>query len=71
MTMQQIIDMHPEWNERAQVEAWLTAVAREAGEFAQFALAEFGARLDDCGEADVSHLGRGDVAAIKAAALNA
>ena len=71
MTMQQIIDMHPEWNERVQVEAWLTAVAREAGEFAEFTLAKFGARLDDCGEADVSHLRRGDIAAIKAAALNA
>ena len=71
MTMQEQIAAHPEWTTRTHVEAWLTSLAREAGEYAESALAEFGARLDASGEADVSHLPDADVAAIKAAALAA
>lgn len=69
MTMLEIIQRHPEWTTRVQVEAWLTHVAREAGEWAESAMAEFGARIDDNGEADVSHLPDDDVAAIRAAAI--
>jgi hypothetical protein len=69
MTMQEIVSRHPEWPTITQVEAWLTAVAREAGPYAESALADFGARLDDNGEAVVSHLPAADIEAIKAAAL--
>jgi hypothetical protein len=68
MTMQQIVSLHPEWSLRVKVEAWLTGLAREAGEYAETALADFGARLDTSGEADVSHLPDADVEAIFAAA---
>ena len=71
MTMQEQMTAHPEWTERTHVEAWLTALAREAGDYAESALAEFGARLDANGEADISHLLDTDVPAIKAAALAA
>lgn len=66
MTLNEIIRRHPEWTLRTQVEAWLTDFAREAGEYAESALAEFGARLDDNGTADVSHLSDTEVLAIKA-----
>lgn len=64
MTMSEQIAAFPQWTTRTHVEAWLTRVAREAGEYAESILAEFGARLDDSGEADVSHLPDTDVAAI-------
>ena len=69
MTMQEQIAAHPEWSNRTHVEAWLTACAREAGPCAEDVLAEFGARLDENGEADISHLTSGDVKAIMAAAV--
>ena len=64
MTMQEQITAHPEWSPRTHVEVWLTQLAKEAGDYAEGALADFGARLDDSGEADVSHLPDADVLAI-------
>lgn len=64
MNMHEIERLHPEWAARTKVEAWLTSVAREAGEYATSALADFGARLDESGEADVSHLSDAEIKAI-------
>lgn len=69
MTMQEIIKRHPDWTTRVQVEAWLTDVAREAGEYAEIALNEFGARLDGDGGACVAHLSDAEVMAIKTASI--
>ena len=69
MTLSEIIDAHPEWTTRTHVEAWLTMVAREAGEYADSAIAEFGASLDECGEVSVAHLPDEAVEEIKLAAL--
>lgn len=69
MTMHEIIKAHPEWSSRTQVEAWLTMLSKEAGEYAESALAEFGATLNEDGEASVDHLPGAAVEAIKLAAL--
>lgn len=65
MTMQEIVRDNPEWTPRMQLEAWLTALARDAGEHANFTLAQYGASLDDTGNVDISHMPDADVEAIR------
>ena len=72
MMMKNQIAAYPEWSPRAHVEAWLKDVAKEAGEYAENAMAEFGcAAPDHNGEIDTSHLPDADIDAIMQAAISA
>ena len=69
MTMQEIVREHPDWTPRMQLETWLSAVARDAGEQADFMLAQYGSRLDADGKIDISHMPDAEVEAIRDAML--
>jgi hypothetical protein len=71
MMMKDQMKAIPALSVRAHVEMWLKDVAREAGEYAENMVAEFGAKLEENGDVSVAHLSDAEVQAIMQAALEA